>query len=457
MANKTIRIGGGQGFWGDWLEAPLQLVEKGDIDYLVLDYLAEVTMSILAKQKERDPALGYAKDFPLLIRDLAPQLKDKKIKVIANAGGLNPRACAEKCLQLLSTLPDMDSMPSIAVVTGDDILPQKEVLEKKGVSFSHLENASPIASIESSLKSMNAYIGGGSITDALRNGADIIITGRVADPCMTLGALAYEFSWDYSDWNLLASGVIAGHVIECGAHVTGGNFSGGWEHVPEAWNIGFPVIECSKDGSFVVTKPKNTGGLVTVQTVSEQLIYEIGDPELYLTPDVIADFTSITLSDLGNNQVKVSPAKGKPKPAHLKISASYFDGYSTEGTLVLPGPRALKKAAICEDIIRARVSSSNITHKELHFEALGAFDSIPGMREKLSYPEPGEVVFRAAIHTNEKNDALRFSREITPLVLSGPSGITGYAGGKREVREVYAYFPTLIPREFVSTSWEFVS
>jgi hypothetical protein len=309
MPNKTIRIGGGQGFWGDWLEAPLQLVEKGDIDYLVLDYLAEVTMSILAKQKERDPALGYAKDFPLLIHELAPHIKDKKVKIIANAGGLNPRACAKKCLELLSSIPGMNSIPTIAVVTGDDILPRKDELEKKGVSFSHLENSSPISSINHALKSMNAYVGGESITEALKNGADIVITGRVADPCMTLAALAHEFSWDYSNWDLLASGVIAGHVIECGAHVTGGNFSGGWEQVPDTWNIGFPVIECSEDGSFVVTKPENTGGLVTIQTVSEQLIYEIGDPEHYITPDVIADFTSITVTDLGNNRVKVSPAK----------------------------------------------------------------------------------------------------------------------------------------------------
>jgi hypothetical protein len=455
---KKIRIGGGQGFWGDWLEAPLQLAEHGRIDYLVLDYLAEVTMSILAKQKDRDPALGYAKDFPRLIQNLAPYLARKKFKIVANSGGLNPEACARKCLELLCA--DKDSagaIPKIAIVQGDDIFSIRDSLFSSGVSFTHLESGVPITSIASHLRSMNVYIGGSSISQALAAGADIVITGRVADPCLVSGILAHEFSWEYTDWNRLASGVIAGHVIECGAHASGGNFSAGWNTVKEPWNIGFPVVECASDGSFIVTKADNTGGTVSSLSVSEQLLYEIADPEAYYTPDVIADFTSIYLKDIGENQVYVSPAKGKARPDTLKVSASYFDGYVTEGSLVLTGPHVLDKAALCEEILRKRITASGITFKDLHFEYLGAFSCIPGMREKKLYPEPGEIVFRAAIHTAEKKEAERFSREITPLVLSGPSGVTGYASGKQSVREVYAYFPTLLDRSLIQSTWEFVS
>ncbi len=456
MNNKHVRIGGGQGFWGDWLDAPLQLAEKGAVDYLVLDYLAEVTMSILAKQMDRDSSLGYAKDFPLLVQKLAPYLKNKKLKIVANSGGLHPEACARKCLEVLQSSSD-DFSPKIAIVKGDNIFPVREDLKAKGCSFNHFETGSSIESVSSHIKSMNAYIGGACITEALGAGADIVITGRVADPCLTSAILAHEFSWNYSDWDKLASGVIAGHVIECGAHASGGNFSAGWDSVQEPWNIGFPIVECYSDGSFIVTKADTTGGIVNSSTVSEQLLYEIGDPSSYYTPDVIADFTSISLKELSENRVQVSPAKGRHKPKTLKISASYFDGYSTEGTLVLIGPQVLKKAEICERTLRHRIDAAGISYKDLHFEYLGALSCIPGMREKNLYPEPAEIVFRAAIHTSEKKDAERFSREITPLVLSGPSGITGYAGGKQSVREVYAYFPTLIDRSYINPEWEFIS
>lgn len=454
---KKIRIGGAQGFWGDWQHAPLQLTEKGQVDYLVFDYLAEVTMSILAKQKDRDPKTGYAKDFPLVIKKLASSLADKKLKIVANAGGLNPVECANKCLELLiESGISKSSLPKIAIVLGDNIFPDYEKLKDKGIEFHHFETGEPLSTLSPLLKSMNAYTGGEEVSKALDSGADIVIAGRVADPCLTLGILAHEFSWSYTDWNKMACGIIAGHTIECGAQVTGGNFSAGWNMVKHASNIGFPIVECYPDGSFIVTKPNNTGGLVNTQTVSEQLIYEIGDPKNYYTPDVIVDFTSISLKENGENKVLVSPAQGKQRPDRLKVSASYFDGFATEGTLVLVGPKVLEKASICEQILRERITKTSLHYKDLIFEYLGAFSCIPGLREKLQYPEPAEIVFRAAIHTQEKKDAELFSREITPLVLGGPSGVTGYAGGKQNIREVYSYFPTLIDRSYVTSRAEII-
>jgi len=458
MNDKVVKIGCGQGFWGDWLDAPLRLVDKAKIDYLVLDYLAEVTMSILAKQKERNPNLGFARDFPNVVKHLAPFILHGKLKIIANAGGLNPEACAEACIKIFKDeTTGVSRMPRIAIVKGDDIFPDLDHLQSQGEAFDHLETNEKLESVKPRLKSMNIYLGAEAISNALADGAEIIITGRVADPCLTLGALAHEFQWDYKNWDLIASGIVAGHIIECGSQATGGNFSAGWQEVVDPWDIGFPIVECKADGSFVVTKPEESGGIVNIQTVSEQLVYEIGNPKEYLTPDVVVDFTSLSLEQIAPNRVLVKGAKGKPRPETLKISASFFDGYSAEGTLVLVGPEVKKKASICEKMIRERLSKCQIKFTDLHFEYLGTFDCIPGMSEKLLYPEPGEILFRVAIRTKEKTDAERFTREIAPLVLSGPSGITGYSGGKREVKEVFAYWPTIIKREHTQSRWEFVA
>jgi hypothetical protein len=454
--NKKIRIGCGQGFWGDWLKGPKNLVDSGNLNYLILDYLAEVTMSVLAKQKEKDQNLGYAKDFPETLLEIADHIYNKNLKIISNSGGLNPLACAELCLKkLTSTFPDR-TIPKIAIVVGDDLYPGINDLISKGLEFPHLENKAPISEIKDSLMSANAYIGCSSVVEALEAGADIVITGRIADPSMCLAALKYEFSWQDEDWDKLASGIVAGHIIECGAQSTGGNFSLGWEQIRDPWNIGYPIVECSSDGSFVVTKNSNSGGLVSVATVTEQLIYEISDPENYITPDVIVDFTSLSLEQLEQNKVSVKNAKGKKAPEKLKISATFSSGFKSESTLVLVGPKVLKKSEICREMLEKRFLDLGLTFDEILFENLGAFSCIPGMEEKGLYPEPGEIVFRVAVRDKDKNKVKKFTREVAPLVLAGPSGITAYANGKGDIKEVVSFWPTLIDRSFVNTSWRFI-
>ncbi len=455
MSKKSIRIGCAQGFWGDWIEAPVRLVEEGDIDYLMLDYLAEVTMSILAKQFERDVNRGYAGDFPPLVSRLQDSLINGKLRIIANAGGVNPNACATEVLRLLEMIPGFKKgdLP-IAVVKGDNLLASYSALRSKGINFENLESGDSISKIESNLKSMNAYLGAKGIVDALAEGARVVITGRVSDPAMCLAPMIHEFGWKFDEYDKLASGVVAGHIIECGTQASGGNYSYAWKEVNDYPNMGYPIVECFTDASFIVTKPVNSGGVVSKETVTEQLVYEIGDPENFITPDVVADFTTIKLEEVGMNQVKVSGVSGKSGPDTLKVSASYFDGYLTEGTLVLVGPDVRKKAKICEEVIRKRIEDLKLEYTEILFERLGDYSSTPGLSEKLNFTEPMEIVFRVAIRGQNKKHLERFTREIAPLVLSGPSGVTGYAGGKRPVREVFSYFPCLIEKKHIVESME---
>lgn len=451
MGKKSIRVGCAQGFWGDWIEAPIRLVESGDLDYLMLDYLAEVTMSILAKLYERDNSKGYASDFPPLVSRLSESLVNGKLRIIANAGGVNPDACAKEVLRLLELNPGFDrtKLP-IAVVKGDNLISEYQSLQKNGASFKSLESGEPISKIEPSLKSMNAYLGAKGIVDALKSGARIIITGRVSDPAMCLAPLIHEFGWSFDDYDKLAAGVVAGHIIECGTQATGGNYSFAWKDVKDFSIIGYPIVECYPDASFIVTKPINSGGLVTKESVTEQLVYEIGDPENFITPDVVADFRTIRLEEISKDKVRVSGVCGKAPPSTLKVSASYFDGYMSEGTLVLVGPNVREKANICEEILRKRIGDLKLEFTEIMFERLGDFSSTPGLSEKLKFPEPMEIVFRVAIRGPNKQDLERFTREVAPLVLSGPSGITGYAGGKRPVKEVYSYFPCLVEKVLIN-------
>ncbi len=455
LSEKKIRIGCGQGFWGDYLDAPDRLVASGKLDYLMLDYLAEVTMSILAKQHEKNSDHGYALDFPPLIGRISSAVS-LGLKVIANAGGVNPKSAALQTRKILNQVlgEEAGNKIKIAIIEGDNL--KSQLPELANLNIKSLDSELKIKEIEASLKSINAYIGCDSVVDALKAGASIVIVGRIADPCMCLAPLMYEYNWQAHELDKLAAGVIAGHIIECGTQSTGGNFSLNWDAINLDSNIGFPIVEFNEDGSFVVTKPEGTSGVVNVDTVTEQLVYEIGDPENYITPDVIADFTEIKLEEIAVNQVRVTGCRGKAKPDKLKISASYFDGYMAEGTLILVGPDVLKKATICEKIIRERIASLTLDIDEILFERLGAFSCIPGMEEKLFYPEPGEVVFRVAAKGHNKSDLSKLTREIAPLVLSGPSGITGYSGGKKDLKEIYSYFPSLVDRNFVSTKFEIV-
>ncbi|MGI8988386.1 MAG: acyclic terpene utilization AtuA family protein, partial [Bryobacteraceae bacterium] len=333
----SIRIANGQGFWGDWLEAPVRLIEQGPIDYLILDYLAEVTMSILQKQKQADPSLGYARDFPPLIGRLARQIKEKRVKVIANAGGVNPVACAQA---VLAAAPEL----KVAVVLGDDVFSRIDEFLAKGYEMRDMDTGEPLSTIRDRILSANAYIGAFPLAEALATGADVAIAGRSTDTALALAPMIQRFGWRADDYDKLAAGTIAGHIVECGAQCTGGNCQVDWENIPDLANVGYPIIEADPDGTFVVTKHEGTGGRVNTDTVKEQLLYELGDPRNYITPDCVADFTSIQLQDAGPDRVRVSGIRGGARPPTLKLSISYANGWKAIGTLVYSWPQSLEKA-----------------------------------------------------------------------------------------------------------------
>ena len=298
MSGRVVRVAAGQGFWGDWLEAPVRQVNGGPIDYLMMDYLAEVTMSIMQKQKSRDPKTGYARDFVPLMERILPELVKRRIKVTSNAGGVNPRGCAEAVLEVARRLGLADQL-NIGLVTGDDILGRLDELLAAGHPLTNMETGQPLADIRDKVLSANAYLGMAPMVEALGLGADVVITGRVTDTGLTLGPIFHEFGWPADDWDKVAAGTVAGHIIECGAQASGGNLLKNWRSVKGLENPGFPIVEASADGSFVVTKHAGTGGVVSVASVTEQLVYEMGDPHSYITPDGIADFTTIQLGRLG--------------------------------------------------------------------------------------------------------------------------------------------------------------
>ncbi|MBM3812437.1 MAG: DUF1446 domain-containing protein [Acidimicrobiia bacterium] len=442
-----IRIANGQGFWGDWLEAPVRLVEQGPLDYLVLDYLAEITMSIVQKQKERNPELGYARDFPPLMARIAATIKQRGVKVIANAGGVNPAACARQVRKLAPHL-------KVAVVEGDDIYPRIDELIAAGHAMKNMETGEPLSSIRNRIQSANAYIGAFPLAEALSTGADVVIAGRCTDTALALAPMVHQFGWKPDDWNRLAAGTIAGHIIECGAQCTGGNCQVDWPSIPDMANIGYPLVEASPDGSFVVTKHSNTGGRVSSHIVKEQLLYELGDPKYYITPDCIADFTSIHLEDAGIDRVRVSGIRGGPRTPFLKLSISYSYGWKAIGTLVYSWPDAVAKARAADAIVRQRLEQLGLTFEEIYTELFG-YDACHGPAA-AHCPDPPEIQLRIGVRGQDKEAVDRFTRELIPLVLNGPPTATGFGDGRPPVREVVAYWPALAPRELIQTRVEVV-
>lgn len=429
-----IRIANGQGFWGDWLEAPVRLVEQGPIDYLTLDYLAEVTMSILQKQKKEDPNLGYARDFPPLMARIEKQVKARGVRVIANAGGVNVSACAREVRRLAPSL-------KVAVIHGDNIIDRIPDLIAHGHELRNIDTGNAIGEIQDRILSANAYIGAFPIAEALSTGADVVITGRCADAALALAPMIHEFGWKEDDWNRLSAGIVAGHIVECGTQCTGGNSQVDWQTLPDPANIGYPIVEADPDGSFTITKHAGTGGRVNEHVVKEQLLYEIGDPEQYMTPDVIADFTSIQVKDDGENRVRVTGAKGCPRPEQLKVSISYHYGWKAAGTLVFPGPEARLKAEITANAVRERLAQLDLPLEKIHSETIGD-DSL--------------IQLRIAVRGKDRKAVDRFTREMIPLVLSGPPGATGYGEGRPPVREIVAYWPALLSRDEIQTRVEVV-
>ena len=340
---NVVRVAAGQGFWGDWLEAPRRQVEGGPIDYLMLDYLAEVTMSILQKQKERDANMGYARDFIGAMESVFPAVADRGVNVIANAGGVNPTACAA-ALRDAAKRQGVTGKLRIGVVTGDDLLGRLDTLLADGHALANMDTGEPLATVRDRVLSANAYIGASPIVEALRGGANVVITGRSTDTALTMAPLMHEFEWRKDDWDKLAAGIVAGHIIECGAQCSGGNCLYDWKSVPDLANVGYPIIEASPTGEFFVTKHPGTGGRIDTHTVAEQLVYEMGDPRAYITPDVVADFTTIYVAEAGTDRVRVYGIKGRPPTDSLKVSIAYRAGFKAVGTLVYVWPEALEKS-----------------------------------------------------------------------------------------------------------------
>lgn len=401
-------------------------------------------MSIMQKLRRRDPTKGYATDFIDLVRRTLPQLQAKNVKLIANAGGVNPEACREALFEVAREQGARGLR--VGTVQGDDILQRLPELVASGVALTNLDDGRPLEEILGKVLSANVYIGSFAVADALRQGAQIVVTGRSTDPGLVLSPLIAEFGWKPDQWDLLAAGTVAGHILECGAQCTGGNYSRWWE--VDGWDhLGYPVVEARGDGSFVVTKHDGTGGLVSVDTVAEQLVYEMGDPSRYLTPDCVVDFTSIQLADDGKDRVRVHGIKGDVATDSYKVSISFLEGYKAIGQLTVSGPDALPKARICAEAMwgRLRRAGYEFDHTMTEFAGVDSCHGpITGVPEQVN-----EVVLRVGVKDRDRAKVERFGKELAPLVTSGPPGVTGFAGGRPKAAEVLGYWPALIPKDLV--------
>jgi hypothetical protein len=444
---EQIRIASGQGFWGDDPEAPVRQVEGGPVDYLVMDYLAEVTMSIMQKQRGRDPSAGYARDFIPLMERIFPTCVGKGIRVVTNAGGVNPGGCAEALVEA-GRRAGVGGRARVGRVEGDDILERLDALLAQGHELANMETGEPLAAIRDRVESANVYIGAAPIVQALENGADVVVTGRSTDTALTYAPMMHEFGWSPDDHDRLAAGVVAGHINECGAQSTGGNCLIDWWTLPDMAQVGFPIVEARRDGSFVVTKHEGTGGRVDRGTVSEQIVYEMGDPSGYITPDVVADFTSIRLEEEGPDRVLVRGIRGGPRTDFLKVSIAYADGWKATGTLTYSWPDAAAKARAAGRILRERLDRLGLEFDAVRVELVG-WDSTHGSLVGPPPPDLPEVQLRVGVRGKDRAAVERFTREIAPLVLTGPPSVTGFAGGRPRVQEIMAYWPALLRREAV--------
>ena len=438
---KTVRIGCHSGFWGDTETAAVQLVRHGDVDYLVSDYLAEVTMSIMAAQKLRNPQAGYAVDFVTAVMGpLAREIAEKKIKVVTNAGGVNPQACRDAVLKACEAA---GVKLKVAVVLGDDILPRAEELRASGI-----REMDTGAELPAKIVSMNAYLGGFPIARALSEGADVVITGRCVDSAVTLGALIHAFSWSPEDLDRLAAGTLCGHIIECGAQCNGGNFTD-WRLVPDYDNMGFPIAEVSSDGSFVLSKPEDTGGLISTATVAEQMLYEIGDPRAYIVPDVVCDFTEARYEQVDENRVRVSGARGQPPTDTYKVSTTWPDGHKLSAIFMLGGREAVAKGrhsaeSIVKKTRRMLKDKGMADFRDVSIEVIGA-EATYGPHSRAE--DSREVVVKIAAKHDQKEALSLLGREIAPMSTGGVVGMTGsFGAGRVSPSPVIRMFSCLVPK-----------
>ncbi|WP_078430808.1 acyclic terpene utilization AtuA family protein [Alkalihalobacterium alkalinitrilicum] len=439
---KTVRIGAAQGFYGDTIEPAVATAEKGNVQYICFDALAELTMAILVKDKRKNENAGYTKDISTQMKALLPYVKEKGIKLLTNAGGINPIGAQQEVLKVARELGFTGL--KVAVVTGDNVIDRIDEFQENGVSLDHLETGAAIDTVKERLEFANAYIGAQPIVEALRAGADIVITGRTTDTAQFLAPLIYEFDWSEEEWDKLASGVFMGHLLECSAQSTGGNFSGKWWDIEGFDQIGYPIAEVSETGEFIVSKVEERGGLVTVDTVKEQMLYEIHDPSAYFTPDVVVDLTNVKLENIAPNQVKVTGTKGKPKPETLKVVMGYENGYLGQVMVGFSWPDAMLKAKKVDEIIRKQLEKMELNYDEVRTDFIG-HNSLHGPLAHENDSDLNEIYLRMAVRAKTKQEAAKFSRLFPPLALNGPPTMSGFTGNSAP-RALIGMWSTLIDR-----------
>jgi Acyclic terpene utilisation family protein AtuA len=449
-----LRIAGASGFWGDRNDALLDQVRGGPVDVVMLDYLAEVTMSILRLKKARDPSAGYAVDFLDALAPALAEITQRGIRVTTNAGGMNPRACAEAVVEM-ARRAGLRGL-RVGIVTGDDIVDRLDAIAAEGASLAHMDTGAPFAGVRERVRSANVYLGAAPIARALREGAQIVVTGRCTDSALALGPLLAHFDWVVDDWDRLAAGVIAGHLLECGAQASGGNFAGGWPDVPDLARIGYPIADVDASGRMVISKHPGLGGRITPAALKEQLLYEIGDPRAYRTPDVTADFTTLALRDLGGDRVEITGVTGSAAPAELKVSISYDDGWRNAVTLVFVWPGAIRRARATEELLLERCRHVGIRIEAHHTDLVG----VSGAHGPMAPPpsaEPNEVLLRMAVRTRDRESARRFAAEVAPMILCGvPGASAGTTSGRADPAPIVNFWPALVPRGAVTPEVEVI-
>ncbi len=441
---RSVRIGAGQGFYGDTPDGALDVAEHGDVSYICFDALAELTMAILQKDRMRDPAGGYTRDLPSFMRLLLPVARQRRIRLITNAGGMNPEGAAAAVRSVAREL-GMDDL-RVAVVTGDDLTGRVDDLREQGAPLAHLDTGAPIHTVRARIVFAVAYLGALPVVRALADSADVVITGRVADASLFVAPMIHELGWDPADRDRMAAGVLLGHLMECSGQATGGNFSGDWWNVPDLERIGYPVCEMREDGTALLTKPRGSGGRVSFDTVKEQLLYEVLDPRRYINPDVVADFTSAGLRNLGYDTVEISGVRGGPRPEQLKVIAGYLDGWMGTAMIGYSWPDADAKARRAAELIEKLAAGAGLEPLE-HLVELVGVDSLHGDAAGEA-GEINEVVLRVAARFATEAEAARFPRVAMPLALNGPPFIGGGAGPTGP-RALLGVWPTLVPRDLV--------
>jgi len=446
MAKKVI-IGGGQGFWGDSNDAAIHMVRHADLNYLSCDYLAELTLSIMQRQKLKNPNAGYARDFVDMWKAIGKEAFEKHTRIITNAGGMNIAGLVET----ISALAKEQGLQGykIGYVTGDDLMDKLQGFLEQGMTFPNMDESGDFEAIKDKIVNVNVYYGRDPLMDCLAKGADLVITGRCTDSAMFLAPLAYEFGWKDDDLNNLARGIMVGHLLECGGQGTGGNFDGGWRDVPHLDELGFHIAEVTDD-DIVITKAPDCGGLVSDKSVKEQFLYEIHDPSNYITPDVTADISHATLTNVGENRVRVGNIKGKPKAEKLKMCIGYHAGYKVVTYLPFAWPDAYEKAQKAADILMKKMTRKGMKYEDIRIDYLGlnALQLNVAELDEGLIRQMNECVLRIAVRTKEKKDAAMLIPEISPLQLNGPPGAT-FFGGRSHVEDVIGLWPTLIDRDQV--------